>query len=142
FNALCATGAALFAALTTREIVLLASARAGREDEPDDADLAGLTAGLLLGVSPLLWQQVRIPEVYPFHVLLVAWSLYAWIRFEVTGDVWYVVKAALPMGMGLAHHVTMVYQLPAAFLYLMVRRPTFFVDWLVWPVARIVRLFR
>ena len=50
--------------------------------------------------------------------------------------------AALPMGIGLAHHVTMVYMLPAAFVYLMVRRPSFFVAWLTNPVVRLVRLFK
>lgn len=141
FNALCAVGAALLTARAAREVALLAQARAGRGD-PRDADVAGIVAGAFLGVSPLLWQEVRIPEVYPFHMLLVTWAGYAWVRFEVTRDVRHVVHAALPMGMGLAHHVTMVYMLPAGFLYLLVRRPSFFVEWLVWPVAAVVRRFR
>jgi hypothetical protein len=135
-NALCAAGAALFTAHTVRELVAL-----GRTSSPD-ADVAGLFAGLMLGIAPLVWEQVRIPEVYAMHLFLVAWAGYAWVRFEATGNTAYVLGAALPMGMGLAHHVTMVYMLPPAFVYLLVRRPTFFVAWAAYPVVWVVRRFR
>jgi hypothetical protein len=136
-NALYAAGAAVFTAHTTRALV-----RLGRPEAPVDADLAGLFAGFMLAIAPLVWEEVRIPEVYAMHLFLVAWAGYAWIRFEVTGRTAYVLGAALPMGIGLAHHVTMVYMLPAAFVYLLVRRPGFFVAWLAFPVVRLVRVFR
>lgn len=147
FNALCAVGAALFTARGARELALLLQSRAaaptpahaGAGEGTEDADLCGLGAGFLLGITHLLWQQVRIPEVYPLHLFLVAWAGYLWIRFEVTRRETYIVAAALPMGLGLAHHVTMVYMLPAAALYLLVRKPSFFVAWLLYPVARLVR---
>ncbi|MBI4700045.1 MAG: DUF2723 domain-containing protein [Deltaproteobacteria bacterium] len=141
FNALCALGAALLTARATSDLVQEARGLSPRGDRRE-ADLCGLCAGALLGLSPLLWNQVRIPEVYPLELLLVTCAGYAWVRFELTRELTYVVLAALPMGMGLAHHVTTVYMLPAAFLYLLVRRPFFFVAWLAYPLARLVRLFR
>jgi len=141
FNALCGAGAAFFAAITTRDLALLGQKAAGRGDARD-ATAGGLAAGLLLAVAPLVWEEVRIPEVYALHLFLSTWAGYAWIRFEATGRTGYVLGAALPMGIGLAHHVTMVYMLPAAFLYLMARRPSFFVTWLVYPVVRLVRVFK
>ena len=141
FNALCACGAAIFTARSTRAIAAIPR-RGALAPHALDADTAGLVAGAFLGASTLLWAQVRIPEVYPFHVLLVTWAGYAWTRFEVTRQDKYIVLAAFPMGVGLAHHVTMVYMLPAAFVYLLVRRPGVFVVWLVWPVARFVRRFK
>ena len=59
------------------------------------------------------------------------------MRFETTGNQAYVLAAALPMGIGLAHHVTMVYMLPAAFLYLLARRPRFFIAW-AFPAACLI----
>ncbi len=141
FNALCGAGAAFFAAITTRDLARLAQARSGRGDARD-ATLGGLAAGLLMAMAPLVWEEVRIPEVYALHLFLATWAGYAWTRFEVTGRTGYVLGAALPMGIGLAHHVTMVYMLPAAFLYLMVRRPSFFVTWITTPAVRLWRRLR
>lgn len=165
FNALAAVGAALFVARATRELVLGLRARqagldaASRhrrlegpeldalvaalpESERRAARFGGTLAGLSLGLAPILWAQVCIPEVYPFHALLVSAALSQWVRFEITRRERYVVWAALPMGMGLAHHVTMVYMLPAAALYLLLRKPSFYATWLVYPIARLVRLGR
>ena len=134
-NALCGAAAAVLTALTARELSRLA-----RPLDPVDADLGGLFGGFMLAIAPLVWEEVRIPEVYALHLFFVAWAGYAWVRFEATGKTAYVLGAALPMGMGLAHHVTMVYMLPPAFIYLMVRRPSFFVAWFVYPVVRLVRV--
>jgi hypothetical protein len=169
FNALCGVGACLFTAYTTRLLALDLQGAVAAPDPIDaqpwprwsddldappppppsfdakahlDADLAGLVAGALLGVGPLLWSQIRIPEVYPFHILLVAWAGFAWTRFELSRKNRYVFLAALAMGLGLAHHVTMVYFLPAAFLYLCVRKPYFLFGWAADPLAQLVRRFR
>jgi hypothetical protein len=136
FNALCGAAGSVLAAFTARALARHAGA------EGRDADVGGLVAGLLLGVSPMLWGQLHIPEVYALHFFLVAWAGYAWMRFELTGREAYILGAALPMGLGLAHHVTMVYMLPAAFLYLLARRPSFFTAWLTTPAIRLVRRFR
>ncbi len=106
-----------------------------------EADLAGILAGVLFGCCPLLWEQIRIPEVYAAHVFLVSWALYYWTRFEVTRASKYILFAAMPMGLGLAHHVTMVYMLPAAGLYLLLRRPFLLGAWLAFPLVWLVRRF-
>lgn len=138
-NALCAAGGAVFTAYTTR---MLARVVQRPDDDPREADVAALAAAALLGVSAMLWGQLHIPEVYALHFFLVTWAGYLWMRFELTGREIYVVGAALPMGMGLAHHVTMVYMLPAALIYLLARRPAFFTAWITTPARRLVRLFQ
>jgi hypothetical protein len=141
-NALCAAFAAALTARTATRLAALIRERTGNTGSPFDADAAGLAAGAMLGIAPLVWEQVRIPEVYPLHLFLVACAGWAWVRFEITKNVRTIVLAALPMGMGLAHHVTMVYMLPAAFLYLLATRASFFVVWLAYPVVRVIRLFK
>ncbi|MEO7331749.1 MAG: DUF2723 domain-containing protein, partial [Minicystis sp.] len=140
-NALLGVGASLFTVGASRIVVVLAQ---GERDasEQREADAAALITGLMLGVSPMLWEQVRIPEVYPFHLFLVTAAVYCWMRFEQTRRDRYIFLAALPMGLGLAHHVTMVYLLPTAFLYLLIRKPFFLVAWIVRPFVGVVRLFK
>lgn len=140
FNALCGVFGSLFTAYATRDLIYLLR----RPTDPVrdvEGDLAGLVAGSLLGLSPLLWDQVRIPEVYPFHVFLLSCGGWAWIRFDMTARARYLLLAALFMGTGLSHHVTMVYMLGACAFYLLARWPTMFVSWLVAPLAALVRLF-
>ena len=139
FNALCGAGGAVLAAYTAR--ALLESARRP-EDDPRHADLSALVAAALLGLSPMLWQYLHIPEVYPLHFFLASWAGYLWMRFEHTRREIYIVAAALPMGLGLAHHVTMVYMLPAAVVYLLARHPIFFVAWITSPATRLYRRFK
>ncbi|EYF03394.1 protein O-mannosyl-transferase family [Chondromyces apiculatus] len=154
FNVLCALGAALFTARAVRELTLLLQiwgspgAHAGAGTSAVDADVAGLVSAFLLGIAHLVWEQVRIPEVYPLHLFLVTWAGRLWVRYEVTRRAALIAAAAVPMGLGLAHHVTMVYFLPAAAIYLLLRLPGLFVGWLGWlgwlgwPVARIARRWR
>jgi hypothetical protein len=107
-----------------------------------EADLAGLFAGLLIGLSTALWVRSRIAEVYTLHIFFVAWALYYWTRFEVTRRDRYILLAAVPMGLAGAHHVTIVYLFPGAFVYVLIRRPFLFVSWLLYPAVRLVRLRR
>jgi hypothetical protein len=139
FNALCGAAGCVFAAYTTRMVTRMALRP---DDDPRDADLAALATAALLGVSAMLWGQLHIPEVYALHFFLVTWAGYLWMRFEVTRREIYVVAAALPMGIGLAHHVTMVYMLPAAFIYLLARAPWFFTAWITTPAQAVVRRLR
>lgn len=75
-------------------------------------------AGLAWGSSPLLWSQAVITEVYALHAALIAllgWVLWvyspraAWRRALALG---------LVVGLGLAHHVTIVLLLPAVAYWL------------------------
>lgn len=129
-NALFGCSAAYFTAKAFRALLLH-----GAQRLTPDLSAAGLLSGFLLGISPLLWRQVRIPEVYPFHIFLVALAAYLIVRFEITREIKYIVISAIPLGVGLAHHVTMVYFLPALFIYLLVRRPAFFIAFLLRAAA-------
>lgn len=141
FNALCAAAAAVFTAHVARSVALLVRPAEDGRGRPG-ADVAGLFSGLLLGTCPLVWDQVRIPEVYPFHLFLTAWALYSIVRFEVTRRAGFLVMAALAIGLGLAHHVTMVYMLPAGVVYTLVREPSLIYGPFAWPVVKTGRLFK
>ena len=67
-------------------------------------------AALAWGISPLLWQQAVIAEVYALHTLLLA--LLGWATLVHPDKLWYVV---LPVALGVANHLTFVLLLPAAF---------------------------
>ena len=88
--------------------------------------LAGAFAGLLFGLSPLFWSQARIAELYTFHVFLVALCVFFLVRFETTSERRWILWAALAMGMGLAHHTTIMHLFPAVLLYLLLRDRAFF----------------
>ncbi|TPV93795.1 MAG: DUF2723 domain-containing protein [Myxococcales bacterium FL481] len=143
FNSLWGTAAAVFVAMLVRRLALFSRpGEAPPWHRPAAAvatvDTVALIAGFALGIAPLLWDQVRIPEVYAMHAGLVAAAIYVWGRFEVTRRDRLIVLAAVPMGLGLAHHVTMVYMLPAATLMLLWRRPHLLWNWVAWPVRFVV----
>jgi hypothetical protein len=135
FNTLISAVTTVFVALTVRSLVL-------RSRSPHDgpsrslvwsAELAGILAGAMLALSPTLWKQVRVPEVYPFHILLVVWSIYAWVTFDASRKRKHLLHAAIPMGLGLAHHVTIVYLFAAAFFYLLVAERRMATEWIIAP---------
>ena len=143
FNGLCGGGAAIFTAHVARMFAMqIQGPKEGEKRSRLGADIGGLFAGLMLGTSPLVWDQIRIPEVYPFHLLLAAWALYGVMRFEVTRKPGWLLMSGLAIGLGLAHHVTMVYMLPAAIVYVAVRQPSLLYAPFVWPVAKVGRLFK
>ncbi len=80
--------------------------------------LWALLAGLAWATAPLLWSQSLITEVYSFHALLVA--LLAWAVLVKPQRVWYVV---VPVTLGIAHHLTIVLLLPAAYYALVKAQP-------------------
>jgi len=79
--------------------------------------LWALLAGLAWAVAPLLWGQSIITEVYSFHALIVV--LLAWAVLVKPLRLWYVV---LPVALGVAHHLTLLLLLPAAFYALITAR--------------------
>ena len=86
-----------------------------REGTAHLALLAAWTAAGLYGFGDLLWSQATIAEVYSLNALLaaalLAAALYSPLRIRP-----YVL--ALVLGLGLAHHVTIVFFLPALWPYL------------------------
>ncbi|MFN8444131.1 MAG: DUF2723 domain-containing protein [Caldilineaceae bacterium] len=75
------------------------------------ATWASWVAGLAWAISPLLWSQATITEVYALHVLF--FSLLGWWAISGKSLRWLIVLTMV----GTAHHLTLVFLLPAV-LYL------------------------
>lgn len=75
--------------------------------------LWALLAGAAWAISPLLWSQALVTEVYAFHTLLVA--LLGWVVLTRHGHGPLLVPV---VACGVAHHLTFVLLLPAAVYYL------------------------
>lgn len=128
-NALFAVGAAACVAGAVRELVghLVRPAASGSDgSRRAAAGGAGLLAGLALGVSPALWSEVRVVEVYPLHLLLVCASLLGFARYEARRRPSDAFLGGLPLALGCAHHATIVYAVAAGGLYLLLRAPGLF----------------
>ncbi len=116
----------LFSALAGALTVGLVALIAGEfflENLP--ALVAGLTAGLSLAVSGLFWSQSVITEVYTLHTFFLAlsfWLLLRWRRYGGIG----LPLAGLAFGLGMGNHLTFLFLLPGALLFLALsrRRPT------------------
>jgi len=73
---------------------------------------------LLWAISPLLWEQAVITEVYALHALLI--TLLGWALFNKRGQAKYMIPI---VALGLANHLTFVLLLPAALYYLWLYDP-------------------
>jgi hypothetical protein len=77
--------------------------------------LAGLAAGFAFGLSPLLWSQAVITEVYTLHALFVALLLFLLVD---TNSVHFAQKrmdclVGLTFGLAMGNHLTTILILPA-----------------------------
>jgi hypothetical protein len=106
-SALCAALSAGVTYLTARH--LLRQNRRGM--------LWAVLAALAWAISPLLWQQAVIAEVYALHSLLLA--LLGWAVLVHPAKLWYVV---ITVALGVANHLTFVLLLPAAFYIIWAQR--------------------
>ncbi|MBN1583220.1 MAG: DUF2723 domain-containing protein, partial [Anaerolineae bacterium] len=77
-----------------------------------------VTGTWLAAVGPAFWSQAIIAEVYALHALLVLATLNTLLRWQQTRDERWIVLTGLAIGLGLAHHRTIVLLLPAAGLYI------------------------
>ena len=75
-------------------------------------------AGLAWAVTPLLWGQALITEVYAFHVLLL--TFHAWVLLAYRSAIpWRrPLLLGISLGLGLAHHLTFVLIAPATLYWL------------------------
>jgi hypothetical protein len=106
-SAVCAALSAGVTYLTARHLL--------RQDR--HAVLWAAGAALAWAVSPLLWQQAVIAEVYALHSLLLA--LLGWVALVHPDRLWYVV---IPVALGVANHLTFMLLLPAAFYIIWAQR--------------------
>lgn len=78
--------------------------------------LAAAAGALTFAFTPLVWCQALITEVYTFHLLLVSVFFYLLLRWRKTGRG--LGLCAFVFGLGLTHHLTIVFVLPAALMIL------------------------
>jgi hypothetical protein len=95
------------------------------------ARLVAAAAALTLAVSSTFWSQATIAEVYALAALIQALLIYALLRWRqrrnpdsstssggTVGRGWPLWIAGLLLGLGLAHHRTIILMLPGALLFL------------------------
>lgn len=80
-------------------------------------------AALGLTVSPLLWGQSVIAEVYALQAGLIALALEGLLAWSQDGERGGLRRAALGWGLALANHLTALWLAPAALWLLLLRRP-------------------
>jgi len=114
-------------ALSTRRVILRLSPGLG--PTPWIPTLAGMLTALSYGCSAIFFEQARIAEVYTLHVAILGLALWLWLRFEESGERKLVFYLALVMGLGLAHHLTIVHLFPAALALLLAKGARFFATW-------------
>jgi hypothetical protein len=78
------------------------------------------SGALAFGLMPLVWSQALITEVYTLHLALAAGVLWLLIRWRRTGRglLW----AAWLFGLGLTHHLTLLFIAPGALVLLIAGR--------------------
>lgn len=110
----------LSAAAASGLLALLAARLDGRRDAAQI--LGAASGGIALATSPLFWSQAVIPEVYSLHVLLSVAGLLLLAAWRPGAD-GVVVALAFVFGLGLAHHLTFVFLVGLATVYLVWREP-------------------
>ncbi len=80
-------------------------------------------AAAVLAVTPTLWSQAVIAEVYGLNTLLVVGLFYLLLAWGEASERRYLFLAALCFGLGLAHHSTTLLLAPAALAYAWLSRP-------------------
>ena len=96
---------------------------------------AGVSGGLLLAFSPVLWSQSVIVEVYSLNAFFQMWILlliYMWMRRQDGRLLW---LAAFLFGLGLTNHQTLLFLGVALALAVLLKDEVLFRDFAVAAVA-------
>jgi hypothetical protein len=109
FSALCAGLSTGFVVLTAAYLLRLQTGRWP----------CAMLAGLAWAISPLLWSQAIISEVYGLHALIVAFL--GWATLVKPQRLWYL---GVAVALGVAHHLTTVLLLPAVLYFQWVQTRT------------------
>jgi len=82
---------------------------------------AALAAGILVTASRLVWSQAVVAEVYTLHAALFLGVLAAMAVYGAQGERRWLLLASYLLGLGLAHHLTIVYAGAAALVLVLPR---------------------
>jgi len=91
--------------------------------------VGGVTSGLLLAFSPVLWSQSTIVEVYSLNAMFMTFTmllLYRWMCRPGESSTLYVLSFVF--GLGLTNHQTLVFLGPAVLVAMALRDRRLFVD--------------
>jgi hypothetical protein len=87
---------------------------------------AALLAGGMFGLSPLVWGYATVTEVFALHNLLVAILIFLSRKALINPQEKILLAIALVMGLGMAHHQTILfYNVPIVLCLLYTVRPSF-----------------
>ncbi len=103
--------------------------------------VCGVSAGLVLAFSPVMWSQSVIAEVYAlnaFFQLFIALLIYRWIARPQDRHVLYAI--GFLFGLGLTNHQTLLFFVFAFALAILVRDPELFRDFAVIGAALVALL--
>ncbi|RME65467.1 MAG: DUF2723 domain-containing protein, partial [Caldilineae bacterium] len=121
FSALAGAGAIALLYLLTCSLL---EKRSASEDAPQPfglVDGAGITAALAFALSPVWWSQATVAEVYTLHNLLLLAVLLTAVRVGQDAHRTQATWLAALLGLGLAHHRTILLLGPGLFVYLLWR---------------------
>ena len=79
--------------------------------------LLAALGSVTLAVTPTLWSQAVMAEVYGLHIFILVLLFYLLLAWDRRREHRLLLLAALCLGMGLAHHSTTVLWLPASLAY-------------------------
>jgi hypothetical protein len=139
----------LFSAFAAAAAVALVFALAGRLTPGADGKTrpwAGLAAAPVFALGPVWWSQATVAEVYALHNLLVVAILLVACRLPAQPGAAFdrqMTLLFLLVGLGIAHHRTILLLAPALAIYLLWRMPLLLRPrriWLFWLVALLAPL--
>jgi 4-amino-4-deoxy-L-arabinose transferase-like glycosyltransferase len=97
--------------------------------QPSLQRLVGILAALTFAVTPTLWSQAVIAEVYGLHIFFVVLILYLLLDWGEHGRSRSLYLAALSFGLSLAHHSTTLLLAPAILVYVWLTDRRVYRDW-------------
>ncbi|MFW5941182.1 MAG: DUF2723 domain-containing protein [Chloroflexota bacterium] len=114
FSALCISGAVALCSATALYMLTQIIPRTDLESRSARMPIvAATTAGLVLALAPLVWQQALIAEVYGLNLLFVSAFLFQLLRKGNEHNGW---LAGLLLGLAVTSHLTSLFMAPLALL--------------------------
>ena len=83
---------------------------------------------LLFGITPSLWSQSIVAEVYTLHLLFVTSTVFLFLRWSRQPSSFYFYMACSIYALSFGHHLTMITLLPSIIYLVMVTQPKIFFD--------------
>jgi len=133
------------AAATTVTLSFVLTRRLTRRESGCGDNWAGLVAAAAFGFGPVWWAQATVAEVYALHNLLVAAILTVAVSLSPQRAAFnrQMTLLLLLIGLGLAHHRTVLLLLPGLSIYLLWTAPAILRPqraWLAWLAALLTPL--